>query len=292
MHSYDAFLEILLADKEIFEKVPQFINVNNSLFSEIEEKAGCQVGLMKDLVTNNGADNEKCIRFFPGESVTIFDGIAGSAFGRMSYIYRSKGLRMYIRDDGSFRLTTPYCTIDHDGFNYACEEVDSIERSSAVQPNDITCYLNCITENQGRAFEIKDFITILGNILRPFHKDYFIEYVLTPPDVNKLSDFSILFRKSAWEICLLDDDILKLGNDARNYLIRILIDSNIPPHPDVILEYITRLLSHDTSAVLSRLDELKSLIKGNNDIIEIKPNFCGIGIDFNALVNRFTKENK
>lgn len=239
--SFKCFVEILEAENSIFSKVPKAVYVNSSIFGKIEDNAGSSVGLMKDLATNNGEERYNDIDFFDKKGVLLFDAMHASAFGHMSYIYRAKGMRLYLFEDNTIGMLSLYTTIDHDGFQYSLDDVFGFEPVGTIENEDIERYLNLFDN-----LEFKDFSKISSNlrllymlthIKQDYKRAYYLEYLLYPPDVDVLSPFSKLIRKAIWDITLSDSFEKSYGADAQKKLINELSYLEIPPLPNQLTDY-------------------------------------------------------
>lgn len=59
----------------------------------------------------------------------------------MSYIYRTKGIRIYLLTNGNYVVVTPYCYIDHRGFEFVQDEVDNRNLSYLKDEETISSFL-------------------------------------------------------------------------------------------------------------------------------------------------------
>ena len=177
---HSSFRLLMECGNGLFEDIPKSISVSNSLFEETEKKSGSPTGLFKDLASDHGKLNEDGIELFETKGILIHNGIYGSAFGRMSYIYRSKGMRIYLFEDGELKVFCTYCTIDHHGFNFANEEVDSNKIENVKTIDDVLDLLQYTfkeEENRGNINCSIKLLRILSTLNSEFIKDYFIEYL-------------------------------------------------------------------------------------------------------------------
>lgn len=92
-----AAMSVFLEHESVFEKIPKQVVKSSEDLAKIDSIS--MTGLEKDLLTNHGKENDKEIQYFKKKGVLIYDGIRASAFGRMNYFYRSKGIRIYLLED-------------------------------------------------------------------------------------------------------------------------------------------------------------------------------------------------
>ena len=291
---------LLLNTKDLFENVPSGIYTSISTYEYVEKKSKSTVGLLKGLTNNIGKFNEDNIKFFTSKGILLYDGIHGSAFGRMNYIYRSKGTRIYLFEDGYIRVYATYCTIDHNGFDFSNDEIDSISintlDSLETIENIFQYYPEC-SRNSFFNYSIA-LIQILVGIKKPFYKDYIIEYLLTPPDVNFISDFSLNIKQGLWDIFTNKAFIREIPTETQKALMSTLTCLGITPTTEQLLRYL-ELQEFDTTNKLfiAKLDIIQESIINLNkekkeDIFEFKPNFNGIGINGNEILRRIVNKKK
>ena len=300
----DAFAEtmkIFMSDETLFEKLPETVIKTSEALRQQEENAGSFVGIAKDFVTNRGTDTEEFIEYFDDDALLIYDGIHASAFGRMSYIYRSKGIRFYLFKSGELNIITPYSHIDHSGFqlrNQICSTYGPDFEN--MSPDEVRSIIHFTSEDfndfERKQFVCGELIKMLCSIKEKFVKDFYLEYLLTPPDVDKLSKFSIKNRKELWDICLSDKFRENWGDKIQYACMNILSSSNIPPSTGQIVKYIDSSKNSNAtlSEILKKIDEIKENIVESNesneiDIFELKPNIAGVGVNINELYKRARK---
>lgn len=297
----DAFSEtmkIFMSDETLFEKLPEKVIKTSEALRQQEEDAGSSVGLVKDFVTNCGENTEELIEYFDDDALLIYDGIHASAFGRMSYIYRSKGIRLYLFKSGELQIITPYSYIDHSGFELRNEICNGYGPDfDKMSPDEVRSIIHYTSEDfndfERKQFVCGELIKMLCSIKEKFVKDFYLEYLLTPPDVDKLSKFSMKNRKELWDICLSDKFKESWGDKIQYACMNILSSSNIPPSTGQIVKYIDSSKSNSATLneILKKIDEIKeNIIESSEsneiDIFELKPNIAGVGININELYKR------
>lgn len=251
-------LSCVLDHRELFEKLPERMAVE---VIPIEE-----CGL-------DSPRTRSMEEFHPSKAVLLFDGLTGAAFGRKSYIYKSKGLRVYLFESGEVCTLTPRCMIDEHGFSLSNELWDA--------PYDFGVHTLRTAEPVADLFEmISDnfpaflpepqigigLIKMISNLRRPFIIDYCLEYVIVPPDVDILSDFSHEARCGLWEVCLSSGFEREVGHEGHTRAIALLMEAGISPQPEQILDYLRRVGGLSSSEVLlQRMDELQDALLGRID---------------------------
>lgn len=274
INSFKVAINILKQEQSIYQLVPTEITVPIERLQETEDKAKSIVGLMKDMVTNRGLKNEDMIHFYPSKGILLFDGLHSAAFGRMSYIYRSKGTRVYLFEDSTIDIVTPYSTIDHNGFEFQNESYfDQPVQTESIQSvesfPELFDSLNNFPDNQ-QSTENENIplrmIQMIANIKQPFYKDYFLEYLLLPPDVDKLSTFSLNIQSILWEICLSQSFQKEVGEKQVNKAIELLISINILPNPILIINIIQKGTDENMKAIIEKLNAIEKLANKKKDI--------------------------
>jgi hypothetical protein len=136
---------------------------------------------------------------------------------------------------------SPYSYINHDGFSFVQEEVDSVnfeKLKTEEQIQDLLVYTKEDINIEGNININEQLMKMLISIKKPFRRDYYLEYLLTPPDVDKLSDFSEKVKQEFWNICLSKSFKKYWGKDMQKNAISFLSYMRIPPTPIQILDFI------------------------------------------------------
>ncbi|MGG0718913.1 hypothetical protein ABE096_15115 [Robertmurraya massiliosenegalensis] len=169
------------------------------------------------------------VTVFPENTFILYDGIhaAGGAF---NYIYRAKGGRIYWNENGLISYNTIYCTIDEEGMGYYTLKEDEIDIFSDEVEKELT-NVYALVEGIG---SIETLILNLTTIKQDFMRDYPIEYLLYPKDVENLSTFSLELKQQIWDVVIeLVKDLLmepsKEQQDILNFLVVFLEKLNIQP---------------------------------------------------------------
>lgn len=286
--SFEAAISILLKEKTIYEDVPARIIISSEEFQKSDTGA-VTTGLTKDLISNFGKSSNRELTYFKNKGVLLYEGSHASAFGKMSYIYRTKGIRLYLLENKDLMVVTPYCYIDHRGFELVQENVYSEnfqDLKTAESIKDVMIHTN---RNVDEKFELnKQLILSLTSIKKKFKRAFYLEYLLAPPDVDELSEFSIKVKKNLWDICLSKSFQINWGINMQENAINYLSKIGISPSTGQLLKFIkSNSGPSDIKLVLERIDLLeRNLSNQKQDIFEFKPNISGIGINANEIYRR------
>lgn len=217
------------------------------------------------------------VSLFPQKGFVLKDGIHGAAYGRFQYVYRSKGIRIFWFESGLIEYRAVYSTIDGHGFQYAAEEIDGCNIFEPIELDDIEH--SPLHEAFGSG-EI--LISNLAGIKKDFIRDYPIEYLLYPPDVEELSSFSIQLREQLWDsiIELIKELAIQMKTgDERADLLHFLADftenQGIQPKAyhiialfDFYKEYQSEINQANFNELLSIVRKQASPVDRNSDPVE------------------------
>lgn len=270
--SIEAFkiaMRVLHEEKQLYQEIPETVNVPLSRLKITEKKAGSIVGLAKDIYTHHGKKNEDMISFYKQKGILIHEGLHGSAFGRMSYIYRSKGTRIYLLDDMTIDVVTPYCTVDHHGFLLQNESYFSnpckLEEITTTDYPEIFSFFHSENEESDSKQKLGNIplnmLQLLSHIKEPFKKDYVLEYLLLPPDVDKISNFSQKIQSALWDICLSQSFRSDYGKLLADKAISLLLSIDVLPNPILLLNFIKGEPNDNYSEILNRTDEMLKILE-------------------------------
>lgn len=290
---FQSILNELLKNESIFLSIPK------SIFIIDQDLAPNNVlpvipGLVKDFNINFRTQNFKKVEFYTEKGVLLYDGLHASAFGRMNYIYRSKGIRIYLTENQEVLIVCPYVTIDHNGFQFEQEEIDSYKISEINSDQIIQDILQYSKEDFNSKSDVRcgeQLIKMIVGIKEPFNQQFFLEYVFNPPDVDKLSQFSKDLRLKLWQVCLSNKFKKKWGEEIQENAMSFLAFLQILPSPLQVLKYIKKSTKTDgIKKILDRIQLLETnLLDKKENIIEFKPNISGIEINFNEIYRRIMK---
>ena len=291
---FHSAMSILMSGEGIFESVPKEVVKSSEDLAKIGSGT-FMTGLEKDLLTNQGEENDKEIIFFKNKGVLIYDGLYASAFGRMSYFYRSKGIRVYLLGSSKILIVCPYSYIDHEGFSFVQEKVEKIKLSKIKNEDEIQYFLsftNGEKNEDGKVRVNEKLIKMLTSVKKPFRKDYYLEYMITPPDVDKLSAFSESIKQEFWNVCLSEEFKGKWGEEMQGNAISFLSYMKIPPSPTQILDYVKSSVKDErTNKIIDAINMLEyNLTNQKEDLVEFKPSIAGVSVNVNEMVKRLAKK--
>ncbi|WP_378107384.1 hypothetical protein [Cohnella cellulosilytica] len=211
------------------------------------------------------------VSLFPQNGFILKDGIHGAAFGRFQYVYRSKGIRIFWFESGLIEHRPVYSTIDGHGFQYAAEEFDGCNIFDDIELDDIE------HSPLGEAFgNGKILISNLARIKKDFVRDYPIEYLLYPPDVEELSSFSVQLREQIWDsiIELIKELAINTKSederaDLLKYLIDFMEEQNIQPNAYHIITLFDFYKENQSKINQSDFAELLSLVRKQSSPLDV-----------------------
>lgn len=240
INSFNLLINYIQSDKNIFDKIPYLI------YQESDNT------------------NDYIVNFLDKKGVLLYDGMHASACGHFNYIYRAKGIRIYLFEDGSVELFCMYCTIDGDGFQYSLEDVDGNNSIDEITNEVVIHYLDFLKYEEFKKLLDLPYnlvlVSFLISINHNYEKAYYLEYLTNPQDVNILSDFSKKTIENLWEICLSDSLENKYGTNIQSQLINNLLLLNIPPLPIQLIEYVNRQLLKNPN-----IDRIINLFNDNSE---------------------------
>ncbi|MBX4261311.1 hypothetical protein KTC96_06520 [Clostridium estertheticum] len=155
----------------------------------------------------NQLKKEECIEFFENKGLIVYDGIYAAA-ASFNYVYRNKGERIILFDNGDIRTFSIFSKIDQGGFSLNYEEIDSIY----ISDNNEVYFEHGTPLGNYPLESVYFWVGALSNINEKYNKAYYLEYLINPPDVNGLSIFSTKLREELWnniieyiEKCIIED---------------------------------------------------------------------------------------
>lgn len=260
-----------------------FDEIAESIYFSMDETIDTEKKLSEGLKIAVGAaphNKNNQIGLFDEPGIILKDGIYGAAFGKYQYIYRCKGIRIYWFSTGAIEYHNVYATIDEDGFSYHSGKLDEWN----VFKDEIEDFSNsAIEEALGNG---KILISNLIGIKANFSRDYALEYLLLPPDVEKLSSFSVQIREEIWNSVIeLMKDLAINYNEEKSNLLKYVLDFtdsiNISPAAYHIISLFD--FYRENQSVINQNEFLKlfSLIREQS---QPTPNQI-VNVDFNALIH-------
>ncbi|AOC57546.1 hypothetical protein [Bacillus pumilus] len=265
-----------LLASNVFDEIAESISFPMDKTIDTEEK------LLEGLKIAIGAASHKKnkqVTLFDEPGIILKDGIYGAAFGKYKYIYRCKGIRIYWFSTGAIEYHLVYATIDENGFSYHTGNQDGWN----VYNDEIEDFSSSpMEEALGNG---KILISNLIGIKAKFSRDYAIEYLLIPPDVEKLSSFSIQVREEIWNsIIELMKDLAVNSNEEKSNLLKYVLDFidsiNISPAAYHIISLFDFYRENQSSINQNEFIKLFSLIREQS-----QPTTNQIAnVDFNTLI--------
>lgn len=211
----------VLLENQVFGEVAENIYVPG-VKEEVENSENELIkGLKAQIERNRVPENKKNhVYLFQNKGFILKDGIHASAFGRFNYIYRSKGIRIFWFETGLIEYRAVYSTIDEEGFHYSAEEIDGC--NIFMKNEDL---MNSPLNEAFGSGEI--LISNLIEIKANFVRDFALEYVLFPPDVECFSTFSIQLREEVWDsIIEMIKELALDHNEEKLNLLKYLTEFN------------------------------------------------------------------
>lgn len=220
------------------------------------------------------------VTLFPEKAFILNDGIhaAGGAF---NYIYRAKGQRIFWNDKGLIYYRAIYCTIDENGMEYSTIDMGDELDIFSEEVDEELVYTSALEEGIG---SIENLILNLTTIKQDFLRDYPIEYLLFPKDVEGLSDFSLELKEQIWVVVIeLVKDLLINPAEEKNsclyFLVSFLEKLNIQPkalHIMKLLEFykdnnqrVELGIFHEILEILGTSIKRTSYLENNKEILKL-----------------------
>ena len=230
-------------------------------------------GLPEQDLNSSSHNNEHFLLVpLPQKGALLHDSLHAAVAGGQRAIYRAKGVRLYLFENGLMELLTPYCTINEDGLWLENELWDvSVNVTGSANPFLVREMLHSIygdINDRKPRFVCRDVIRLLCNIRQPFMRDYLLEYVLTPPDVDILSDFSRTCASTLWDICLSSAFETEVGTQRQSQCIEVVNQCAGAPAASLLLAYLREAPAFGTSdlaKMLARIDQLEQGLTGKLD---------------------------
>lgn len=248
--AFRAAIALFMEDPSIFQELPKSVSV------EMHELR---------VETSDSETGAASVEFFEGRAVLIYDGLHASAFGHMRYIYRAKGIRMYLFQDGRIIIVSPYCTIDAEGFHYTNEVIDEFNWKETIGAGDLAQLFAYVDHEREfgprKPGDSRKIIRMLCNVKCTFKKAYFLEYLVTPPDVDSLSAFSLRMRHSLWSACFSEEFRTERGRLAQNACMNVLSEEQVAPSAGQIAYFINAVAGEGGLAeIQTRLSQITAHI--------------------------------
>lgn len=227
----------------------------------------------QELDSSSYNDEEFCFNTFPRKAALLHDSMNATPAGGCRAIYRAKGVRLYLFENGVMELLTPYTTIDKERGVWLENELwdVDVDFTKSIQASDLRPIFRGIygdVNDLKPRFICQDSIRLLCNIRQPFMRSYLIEYVLTPPDVDVLSDFSRTCASILWDICLSREFEVEVGTQRQSQCIEVLSQCAGAPAASRLLAYLREASTwggREFTEILARIDQLEQGLTGKLD---------------------------
>lgn len=242
---------------------------NATLFAPVPRRLHGWVLPKLEFNSTGHNNNQFVFEPFGPRGVLLHDSMHAATAGGYRAMYRAKGVRLYLFEDGNMKLMTPYCTIDEEyGFALENESWDvTVNINGRANPFWVREMLHSIygdANNPEPRFVCRDVLRLLCNIRQPFTRTFLIEYVLTPPDVDALSDFSRTCTSTLWDICLSRSFEDEVGSQRQSQCIEVLSQCAGSPAASLLLSFLreSTVLNNDLAKMLARMDQLEQGLTG------------------------------
>lgn len=261
-----------------------------TIYESIKKEPDMGEKLLKGMTDyRNKIIHDESIEYYPEGVVLFHDGIYGSAFGRFNYIYRAKGFRILWHQNGKINYHNVYVTIDGNGFQYFGDEIyGEIDLSSNEDDLDFEMCFNL--------HDIRILLSNLLNIKEHFYRDYILEYVITPPDVDKLSEISCSMRNELWRIIFKYGEKL-ITTNSQNFssfskLCNLFSDLNIQPTPSQIAQFLISVNDSKNEVITIFFNSLKTMERNKCDEEALYNTILTCCYEFQAQAKQVVKEGE
>ncbi|WP_196488931.1 hypothetical protein [Burkholderia cepacia] len=259
--AFDSAIRIILSAEYLFQPVPVHLHTAGD----------CEPTLDYPGHENVDRDCRLGNMFFPEKGVLLIDKLRAKAGKAFRSIYRAAGERLYLFQDGTLIPLYPYAEVAHGELGLRCELSHGTWDSFKVEPDELRLYIFNILGDPNQPthrFICRDIIAMLSGIKEPFRRDYALEYLMLPPDVDLLSNFSIDIKHRLWNICLSGEFISEAGVEGQEQCMSMLLDAGSAPTPGQLVAYLANSGGGEGIAeVLRRITQLEHAIEGyHNDV--------------------------
>ncbi|EHV2843217.1 hypothetical protein K0I59_004076 [Vibrio vulnificus] len=236
--------------------------------------------------------------YFDYKGVMLFDITYGKPANKSAYLYRCKGIKTFITNDGELSIFGPYsvmdnkeCWFQHELYeSHKLEEIDSYE--------DIDYCLRYVGDDEvyQNLSASQRILIALQSIKETLPKGHFVEYVLLPPDYHRSSEVTQNVLDLIWSRLLVGGSRKQYTDIEIQTATKKLIDLDISPDFRSFVSLISFELSNDIEHIknvvsyMSRVSipdvtrEIKEFNNKSDDIIELKPSLGFITLNIRALV--------
>ncbi|GKU24310.1 hypothetical protein [Clostridium folliculivorans] len=303
---------------EKYITLEEFRNIHKLIVEYDTKSKEIFIDIVKDIYIkfeDIGQDYKNFIKPINCQGIVLDEDIY-AGWGRFNYIYRCKGNRSIWFKDGMIEEYSVYCTIDQNGFQFSLSDLCSLDLFSEEAEEVFSGEFNYDMPIYKLKY-VEYTLKRLFYINKAYMKDYYLEYLMDPPDVNILSEFSLKLREEVW------DSILELGKRAVDgsddekslfkYCIELMAKVGLDIESRSLIEIFSYIMKSNKNGaditwmidflknVGEKVDENNRKIDENNrkidennkeDIIELKPGIGGVNLNLNEIYKRLKKKIK
>lgn len=254
--AFDSAIRIILSAEYLFQPVP----------IRLYTSGDCEPNLDYPGHENVEYDHRVGNMFFPEKGVLLIDKLHAKAGGAFRYVYKARGQRLYLFQDGTLVPLYPYAEVADGKLDLRSEPVLGIWNAFDVKSEDLRTIIFNILEDPNASthrFICRDIVGMLCGIKEPFRRDYPLEYLMLPPDVDLLSNFSTDIKRRLWNICLSGEFVSEVGVERQEQCMSMLLDVGSAPTPGQLLAYLANPPGGGgIPEVLRRIAQLEHVIEG------------------------------
>lgn len=269
----------------VFEPIAEIVHVPSEDIHDHDNES-----TMEEYIESQ---NKRFVTFFDKPGVLLYDGMHAAA-SILSYIYRAKGMRLFLFDDGTLSLCSIHSQIDENGFSLHHEIVEKVHFTEFQKLNYYWERLNTLYKPIPGTEDLYFLIYSLTKINVAYEKSFFLEHLINPSDVHLLSKFSGIVTSSLWNSVfdyligsfnsekLQDDDFL-------NFVLDFLHRAEVNPYANDILRFFkntveVNLVNKSPLEFSTRLNKVVSILEKKFEKPEMTPE--EIVINFKGFVER------
>jgi len=261
------------------------INNKESLFESVVEKSSY------DMLSENAVVKST---YFDGKGVLIYDRTDSVTAGKKSYIYRSRGIRMFLMENGTIKIITPHSFINNQNCSFYQEVIDVCDLKSINHIDDIKYVLRYMDDDDELSI-VQSTVKLITSIKERFPRGYFIEQFLYPQDMNIQSQLSQNISNHLWIMLLSKSFSARYSDVEVECSIRKLLDIDIKPSFDTLIVFIRDNMNSDIKHIkmvvehMNRvsLSEIRADVKDmkfkTDPVFEIKPRLFGFAFNVRAF---------
>ncbi|MDR8093293.1 hypothetical protein KPB05_38200 [Burkholderia gladioli] len=266
--AFSSAIRVILSAKFLFQPVPIRLYTSGDCRPNLDYPGHDKVD----------ADFRLGNMFFPEKGVLLIDKLNAKAGGAHRYIYRARGQRLYLFQDGTLAPVYPYGEFADDKLALRTESLAGLFNAFEIDSEELRLYIFSMLEDPNsktHRFICRDILAMLGSIKEPFRPIYPLEYLILPPDVDLLSNFSIDIRRRLWNICLSGEFASEVGVEQQEQCMSMLLDLGNAPTPGQLIAYLANPRGGEgLPEVLRRIERLANVIEGyHHDVSGVVENY-------------------